>query len=105
MKKVLPDAFSPIFNADGRVRAGRPGGALRNFLDPARLHGEPAVLEGQFGRGNVFYRSFVLIRLGDRNGAVVLRTLWDYLASGWSSESPQERFVAKAAPSGLSGIS
>ncbi len=87
---VLPDAFSAdISVADGRV-IGWPALEARYgiLLDPARLHGEPAVLEGHFGRGKVLLSLIHFDTPGNRNGAVVLRNLWDYLASGWSSESP-----------------
>jgi putative intracellular protease/amidase len=87
---VLPDAFSSdISVADGRV-IGWPALEARYgiLLDPARLHDEPAVLEGDFGRGKVFLSLVHFDTPGDRNGAAVLRNLWDYLATGWSSESP-----------------
>ena len=87
---VLPDAFSSdISVADGRV-IGWPAleGRYGILLDPRRLQGEPAVLEGHFGRGKVFLSLVHFDTPGDRNGAAVLRNLWDYLATGWSSESP-----------------
>ena len=99
-EEVLPDAFSSdIPMADGRV-TGWPALEARYgiLLDPARLHGEPAVLEGQFGRGNVFLSLIHFDTPGDRNGAVVLRTLWDYLASGWSSESPARKVRPRRRP-------
>jgi hypothetical protein len=89
-EEVLPDAFSSdISVADGRV-IGWPDLEARYgiLLDPARLYGEPAVLEGHFGRGNVFLSLIHFDTPGDRNGAAVLRNLWNYLASGWSSKSP-----------------
>jgi hypothetical protein len=89
-EEVMPDAFSSdISVADGRI-VGWPAIEARYgiLLDPARLHGEPAVLEGHFGRGNVFLSLIHFDTPGDPNGAAVLRNLWDYLASGWSSESP-----------------
>jgi putative intracellular protease/amidase len=89
-KEILPDAFSSdISVADGRV-IGWPALEARYgiLLDPARLHGEPAVLEGHFGRGKVFLSLIHFDTPGDRNGAAVLRNLWDYPASGWSSECP-----------------
>ena len=89
-KEMLPDAFSSdISVADGRV-IGWPALEARYgiLLDPARLHGEPAVLEGNFGRGKVLLSLIHFDTPGDKNGAAVLRNLWDYLASGWSSESP-----------------
>jgi putative intracellular protease/amidase len=88
-EEALPDAFSsdiPI--ADGRV-IGWPDLEMQYgiLLDPARLHGEPAVLEGRFGRGSVVLSLIHFDTPGDRNGAAVLRNLWDYLAPGWSPES------------------
>ena len=92
-EEVMPDAFSSdISVADGRI-VGWPAMEARYgiLLDPARLHGEPAVLEGHFGRGNVFLSLIHFDTPGDPNGNAVLRNLWDYLASGWSSESPVKK--------------
>ena len=101
-EEVLPDAFSSdISVADGRV-IGWPALEARYgiLLDPARLPGEPAVMEGQFGRGKVFLSLIHFDTPGDRNGAAVLRNLWDYLAAGWSSESPvrEARFRRRPLP-------
>jgi len=97
---VLPDAFSSdICMAAGRV-IGWPALESRYgiLLDPARLEGEPAVLEGNFGRGKVFLSLIHFDTPGDRNGARVLRNLWDYLASGWSSESPERKVRSRRRP-------
>ncbi|MHB8771223.1 MAG: BPL-N domain-containing protein [Syntrophales bacterium] len=51
------------------------------LLDPARLAGEPAVVEGTFGGGKVLLSLVHFDTPGDRPGAVVLRNLWQYLAS------------------------
>jgi hypothetical protein len=78
-EEVLPDAFSSdIPVAAGRV-IGWPALEARYgiLLDPARLEGEPAVLEGQFGRGKVFLSLIHFDTPGDPNGAAVLRNLWD----------------------------
>ena len=88
-KEALPGAFSSdIPVADGRV-IDWPDLEMQYgiLLDPARLHGEPAVLEGNSGRGKVVLSLIHFDTPGDRNGAAVLRNLWDYLASGSSSES------------------
>jgi putative intracellular protease/amidase len=98
-EEVLPDAFSSdISVAEGRA-IGWPAleGRYGILLDPARLHGEPAVLDGHFGRGNVFLSLVHFDTPGDRNGAAVLRNLWDYLA-GWSSESPVRRARSRRRP-------
>jgi hypothetical protein len=89
-EEALPDAFSSdIPVADGRV-IGWPGLEKRYgiLLDPARLHGEPAVMEGSFGRGRVVLSLIHFDTPGDSNGAAVLRNLWDDLAPGWSSDPP-----------------
>jgi hypothetical protein len=99
-KEMLPDAFSSdISVADGRS-VGWPALEARYgiLLDPARLHGEPAVLEGHFGRGNVFLSLIHFDTPGDPNGAAVLRNLWDYLAPGWSSESPVRKARSRRRP-------
>ncbi len=98
--EALPDAFSSdIPVADGRI-IGWPVLEMRYgiFLDPARLHGEPAVLEGRYGRGNVVLSLIHFDTPGDQSGGAVLRNLWDYLASGWSSESQACRALSRSRP-------
>ena len=51
------------------------------LLDPSRLHGEPGVLEGRFGRGRVILSLVHFDTPGDRNGAAVLGNLWGRLSS------------------------
>ena len=51
------------------------------LLDPARMCGEPAAVEGRFGRGRVILSLVHFDTPGDRNGAVVLKNLWTYLSS------------------------
>jgi len=99
-EEVLADAFSSdISVADGRV-IGWPTLEARYgiLLDPARLEGEPAVLEGQFGRGKVFLSLIHFDTPGDPNGAAVLRNLWNYLADGWSFESPVRKARLRRRP-------
>ena len=86
---ALPDAFSsdiPVGegNTTGWRKLEKRYGIL---LDPARLHGEPAVMEGNFSRGRVVLSLVHFDTPGDSNGATVLRNLWDDLAPGWSSDS------------------
>lgn len=98
--EALPDAFSSdIPVADGRI-IGWPVLEMRYgiFLDPARLHGEPAVLEGHYGHGNVVLSLIHFDTPGDRSGSAVLRNLWDYLASGWFSESHARRAPSRSRP-------
>jgi hypothetical protein len=95
-----PDAFSSdIPVAEGNV-IGWPGLEKRYgiFLDPARLHGEPAVMEGRFGRGRVVLSLIHFDTPGDSNGAAVLRNLWDDLAPGWSADSAVTRETLRSRP-------
>jgi len=98
-EEVLPDAFSSdIPVADGCIIGWSAlEGRYGILLDPARLHGEPAIMEGHFGRGKVFLSLIHFDTPGDRNGAAVLRNIWDYLA-GWSSESPVRRARSRKRP-------
>ena len=89
-EEAQADAFSSDVNvADGRI-IGWPDLEQRYgiLLDPARLRGEPGVLEGSFGRGRVILSLIHFDMPGDRNGAVVLRNLWGYLASSGPSDPP-----------------
>ncbi len=95
-----PDAFSSdIPVAEGRV-IGWPALEKRYgiLLDPARLHGEPAVTEGRVGLGHVVLSLIHFDTPGDPNGATVLRNLWDELAPGWSSGSPSGRVSSHRRP-------
>ena len=86
-EEAQADAFSSDVNvADGRI-IGWPGLEERYgiLLDPARLRGEPGVLEGRFGRGRVILSLIHFDMPGDRNGGVVLRNLWGYLAASGPS--------------------
>ncbi len=82
--------------ADGRI-IGWPGLEQRYgiLLDPVRLHGEPGVLEGSFDRGRVILSLIHFDMPGDRNGTVVLRNLWGYLASSGPSHPPKGGGIAR----------
>jgi len=51
------------------------------LLNPARLRGEPAVIADCCGQGKVILSLIHFDTPGDRNGAMVLRNLWNHLAS------------------------
>ncbi len=99
-EEALPGAFSSdIPVADGRI-IGWSGLEARYgiLLDPARLQGEPAVMEGRLGLGHVVLSYIHFDTPGDPNGAVVLRNLWNDLAPGWSSDSPSVRVSSHRRP-------
>ncbi len=80
--KPEADAFSSDIPVAGGEAAGWAGLEERYgiLLDPARLNGEPAVVEGQFGRGRVILSLIHFDTPGDANGAAVLKNLWGCLA-------------------------
>lgn len=89
-EEAQADAFSADINvADGGIigwsELERRYGIL---LNPERLHGEPGVVEGRFGRGRVILSLVHFDTPGDPNGAVVLRNLWSHLASFRHTEPP-----------------
>jgi hypothetical protein len=82
-EEAQADAFSSDINvADGEI-IGWSDLEQRYgiLLDPARLRGEPGVVEGRFDRGRVILSLVHFDTPGDRNGAVVLRNLWSHLTS------------------------
>ncbi len=101
------DAFSADINvADGRA-AGWPEMEERYgiSLDPERLRGEPAVLAGRFGAGQVILSLIHFDTPGDLNGRAVLGNLWNCLtpspcrreaASPFVPEIPSTEGVAPA---------
>ena len=89
-EEAQAEAFSSDVNvADGGIIGWsdleRRYGIL---LDPARLRGEPGIVEGSFERGRVILSLIHFDAPGDRNGAIVLRNLWTYLASYHPSHPP-----------------
>lgn len=79
------EAQNDAMSSDVRVEEGRKKGwpVLEKrygiFLDPERLKGEPAVVEGACGRGKVILSLLHFDTPGDPNGALVLQNLWRYL--------------------------
>ncbi len=79
---ALPDSFSSDINV-GDVEANGNWAELERFyqinLDPKRLLGEPAVIEGRFGMGKVLLSLVHFDSPDDKNGAIALKNLWRYL--------------------------
>jgi hypothetical protein len=89
-EEAQADAFSSDVNvADGAMIGWSDLEQLYGILlDPARLRGEPAIVEGCFGKGQVILSLIHFDAPGDRNGAVVLRNLWAHLAAYHPSSHP-----------------
>lgn len=84
---ALPDAYSSDLNV-GDIRKNGNWKKLEELyginLDPERLKGEPAVVEGRFGNGKVLLSLIHFDTLGDENGAKVLINIWEYLGGSYS---------------------
>ena len=79
---ALPDAFSSDINIGDAETYGTWSELEQLYqinLDPKRLAGEPAVLEGTFGKGTVFLSLVHFDTPHDASGAEVLKNLWNYL--------------------------
>lgn len=79
---ALPDAFT----SDVNVGDGTAAGSWKDLetvyqinLDPKRLIGEPAIVEGSFGKGTVLLSLVHFDTPQDGNGAIALRNIWRYL--------------------------
>ncbi len=81
--KAMPDSFSSDVNVgDAEADGSWPEleRVYRINLDPKRLLGEPAVIEGRFGAGKVLLSLVHFDTPDDRSGAAMLQNLWKYLA-------------------------
>lgn len=99
-REARMDAFSSDIRVEDGLSFGWP--ALEEqygiLLDPARLFGEPAVLEGRYGKGKVVLSMLHFDTPGDPNGGIVLRNLWRFLASSAPSAPPLNGDVQKGSP-------
>ncbi len=86
--EALPDAFT----SDVNVGDGTSTGSWKDLeavyqinLDPKRLIGEPAVIEGMYGKGKVLLSLVHFDTPGDANGTAVLGNIWGYFGCAWNS--------------------
>lgn len=80
--EALPESFSSDVNVGDAAAAGSWPELERLYqinLDPRRLFGEPAVIEGRFGEGKVLLSLVHFDTPGDGNGAKALGNIWRYL--------------------------
>jgi len=84
---ALTDAFSSDLNVGDVSRFGSwetLEDVYRIRLDPARLKGEPAVVEGMYGNGRIVLSLVHFDTTGDANGQTVLKNIVEYLGTGES---------------------
>lgn len=97
--EALPDAFSSDLNV-GDVEIGGGSDRWKELeeiyginLDPRRLINEPAVIEGNYGEGRVLLSLIHFDTPDDKNGAEVLKNIWQYLSA---TERQSDRHISAA---------
>ena len=102
-EEAQPGAFSADIPVESGQNQGWPAleAGYGILLDPGRLRGEPAVLEGRCGRGKVILSMLHFDTPGDRAGRVVLQNLWQYLAAD-SAADPAAGGQGPSDPPGVS---
>ncbi len=103
-EEALPDSFSSDLNI-GDVQKYHGGWealehSYRINLDPSRLIGQPALVEGRYGKGKVVLSLIHFDTPDDPNGKTVLINLWKYLA-GSEALTRRTKEVRKIAPEQL----
>jgi hypothetical protein len=90
----MPDSFSSDLNVGDTNRAGCWPELEDRYginLDPARLRDEPAVVEGNFGKGRVVLSLIHFDTPDDPKGSLVLKSLWQYLGVNKTAPVNPER--------------
>jgi hypothetical protein len=79
--EAMPDSFSSDVNVGDAEAFGNWEELERLYqinLNPKRLFGEPAIIEGTFGAGKVVLSLVHFDTPGDLQGAMMLRNIWRY---------------------------
>lgn len=102
---AMPDSFSSDLNI-GDVEANGNWTELEDIykinLNPKRLKNEPAVVEGNFGKGKVILSLIHFDTINDTNGAKVLKNLWEHLA-GQSNRATEQQSSRTAEQQNIKG--
>lgn len=97
--KALPDSFSSDLNVgdtDANNGWKEHEEIYRINLDPARLIGEPAIIESGYGKGKVVLSLVHFDTPDDMNGAAVLKNLWTYLGGSQANAEARKRGSAES---------
>lgn len=107
--EAMTDSFSSDVNVGDAEAAGSWQELERIYqinLDPRRLMGEPAIIEGAFGKGKVLLSLVHFDTPCDPNGKVMLRNIWnyfgcEYIASDSVASAHRDALVPNVAPDPL----
>lgn len=90
----LPDSFTSDICIGDVINTKNNWDNLESLYDinlnPNRLIGEPAVVEGGFGNGKVILSLLHFDTPNDEAGEIVLKNLWEYLLEEKLSSKPEE---------------
>jgi len=90
-----PDAMSsdiPVLDVGGNTETWRQvEDDYGILLDPARLKGEPAVIEASFGRGHAIVSLLHFDTPGDASGRCALRNIWSLAGVPCTVDQPERR--------------
>jgi len=92
--KAMPDSFSSDVNVGDAGAAGHWPELERLYkinLDPKRLIGEPAVIEGMYGKGRVVLSLVHFDTPDDVQGAEMLRNIWRFFGCDRTGRSINAR--------------
>ena len=103
--RAMPDAYSSDIRV-GSLAAAEEWAAKETAyginLNPERLAGEPAVVEGEYGKGRVLLSLLHFDTPDDARGNRVLRKLWTYMGGTCRTDTPEavspKRFAPEADP-------
>ncbi len=108
--EAMPDAFSSDLCVGDIINSKSNWSELEAIykinLDPDRLIGEPAVVEGYYGNGKVILSLIHFDTPDDKPGHAVLISLWQYLLGNLTSNSlPKNSNTAASMPKLIQGES
>ncbi len=90
----LPDSFTSDICIGDVINTKNNWDNLESLYDinlnPNRLLGEPAVVEGRFGNGKVILSLIHFDTPNDEAGEIVLKNLWEYLLEEKFTSKPEE---------------
>lgn len=87
--EAMPDAFTSDLCIGDILNTGKKWSELESIykinLDPAKLIGEPAVVEGNYGKGKIILSLIHFDTPDDHDGYTVMKNIWEYLQGGFTN--------------------
>ncbi len=104
-----PDSFSSDLNVGDIDKSNVTWDEIEGIyginLDPERIYGEPAVIEGKYGDGRIVLSLLHFDTPQDKEGQQVLRNLWEYLTKKVMSQELGVGLTSHVSRSGVPPLS